>query len=294
MNRLKEDMINMMRGREFGIEIRNAGVFRFPAAYRFEMHNHREIEIDYISNGSCVMEIGGVLVPLKRGDCIIVYAGEAHQYIVEERENCRITQLEFTVKNFGNAAESLSFFRMDIPFHRLNGCEEVNEYMEHLCRIYRAEKASPQKELLLELGFLQLFIELSDRIDHGGRKRNPKGKAGRIAEIIRYINENWEYDINIEELAEQFGVSSRYVRKCFQQETGISCQKYICTLRIGKAKELLWYTSKSVTDIAMKTGFGSSQYFCRVFQQYTNMTPLEYRNLWKGRQAEELYRAELE
>ena len=90
------------------------------------------------------------------------------------------------------------------------------------------------------------------------------------------------------ELAKKYGVSSRYIRKCFQQETGMSCQKYICTLRIGKAKERLWFTSKSATEIAHETGFGSSQYFCRVFQQYTEMTPLEYRNLWRGQKAEEL------
>ena len=106
--------------------------------------------------------------------------------------------------------------------------------------------------------------------------------------IIRYLNENYESDICMEDLAQRFGLSSRYIRKCFAQETGMSCQKYITTLRIGKAKELLWYSADTVTEIAMKTGFNSAQYFSRVFQQYTEMTPMEYRNLWRGSKAQEL------
>ena len=129
---------------------------------------------------------------------------------------------------------------------------------------------------------------MSGKIEGQSKGKPKKGKAGRIAEIISYINENCEKEINMEELARKYGVSSRYIRKCFQEEIGMSCQTYISTLRIAKAKELLWFTSKSATEIAHETGFGSSQYFCRVFQQYTEMTPLEYRNLWRGQKAEEL------
>ena len=58
-------------------------------------------------------------------------------------------------------------------------------------------------------------------------------------------------------------------------------------MRIEKAKELLWSGAGTVTEIAAGTGFNSSQYFCRVFQQYTGMTPMEYRNLWRGIRAAE-------
>ncbi len=288
MKRLKESMIKTIKSDSFEIRMRNAGVFRFPAAYRFETHNHREIEINYINSGSCIMGIEGVLVPLKHGDCIVIYAGVPHQFIVEDKENCRITQLEFRVEHSEGLQETLRFFSGAAPYYRLCGCEDVCAYMENLCRLYRADKDPEYKELMMQLGFFQLFLELSEKMQRSARKDIKKGKAGRIGGIIRYINENWDKEINIEALARQFEVSSRYIRKCFRQETGVSCQKYICTLRISKAKELLWFTAKSVTEIALETGFGSSQYFCRVFQQYTDMSPMEYRNLWRGQKAQEL------
>ncbi|MDD3794734.1 MAG: AraC family transcriptional regulator [Lachnospiraceae bacterium] len=294
MNLLKDNIIEMMAQDCFEIKVRNAGVFRFPPAYRFEMHNHREIEIDYINSGSCIMGMGETYVPMKRGDCMIVYAGVPHKFIVESKENCRITQLEFEVRGAGKAERELRFFQKKAFYYRLEGCEISQRYMESLCRIYRDNDEGQKKEVLLLLGFFQLFVELSEKIRGLECEKQKRGKAGKISRVVSYINENWNQEINIEELAKRYEVSSRYIRKCFQQETGVSCQRYICTLRVGKAKELLWFTSKSVTEIALETGFGSTQYFCRVFQNYTEMTPLEYRNLWKGQKAQELCTEQLE
>lgn len=288
MNQLEKCIGEAMLGERFGIEVRNSGIFRFPPAYRFENHNHKEIEINYINNGSCIMGINGVFIPLKRGDCIVVYPGALHQFIVDTRGNCRITQLEFTVQVPEGLKQHFSFFRQKAAWQKLSDCESTCGYMENICRIFRTENEEAVQETLLHLGFFQLFLDLSQRMSCTLEKKERKGKAGKVAEVISYINENCEKEISMEALAEQFGVSSRYIRKCFQEETGMNCQKYISTLRISKAKELLWFTGKPVTEIALETGFGSSQYFCRVFQQYTEMTPVEYRNLWRGQKAEEL------
>ncbi len=63
--------------------------------------------------------------------------------------------------------------------------------------------------------------------------------------------------------------------------------QYITLLRIGKAKEMLWNTDKSITEIAMSIGFNSSQYFSRVFKNYVGVTPGEYRDSWRPRIVEE-------
>lgn len=288
MNYLEKYVGEALLDERFEIEVRNFGIFRFPPAYRFENHNHKEIEINYINNGSCIMGINGVFVPLKRGDCIVVYPGALHQFIVDTRGNCRITQLEFTVQVPEGLEQHFSFFQQGTAWRKLSDCESTCVYMENICRIFRMENEASVQETLLHLGFFQLFLDLSQKMSGTLEKKERKGKASKVAEVIRYINENCEKEINMEALAEQYGVSSRYIRKCFQEETGMNCQKYICTLRVSKAKELLWFTGKSVTEIALETGFGSSQYFCRVFQQYTEMTPMEYRNLWRGQKAEEL------
>lgn len=47
--------------------------------------------------------------------------------------------------------------------------------------------------------------------------------------------------------------------------------------RIRQAQQDLKTSDKTITDIAFDAGFGSSQYFARVFQNLVGTTPSEYR-----------------
>lgn len=288
MDNLEQSIMEILAKDSCQIQIRNSGIFRFPSAYRFKDHNHKEIEINCIKSGHCIMGVEGQFFPLKEGDCMVVYPGVPHCFIVDTRENCSIAQLEFCVQTSEALENKLSFLNQISKYHKLANCEMACCLLESLCKIYRAKKEDTQKNVLIKLSIFQLFIELSDKITEKEQQLESHRKAGKMGDIIRYINDNYEMDINKERLAEKFGISSRYIRKCFAEETGISCQHYINTLRVEKAKELLWFTSQTVTEIALKAGFNSAQYFCRVFQQYMEMSPLEYRNLWQGSKAEEL------
>lgn len=288
MNNLEHKILESLLEKDCRVHIRNAGIFRFPFPYRFNVHNHREVEMVYINSGHCIIGVDDEFVPMKQGDFIAISAGVPHCFIVNTRANCSITQLEFEMEMPEILGQELIFLRQNKHYYKLSMCETVRCLLENQCRIFRAPGNPELRDTQLLFGFFQLFIELSAKIQELEQVGHKTGKAGKIEDIIQYLNNNYESDIDMEQLAQQFRMSSRYIRKCFAVEVGMSCQQYITTLRIGKAKELLWFTSDTVTEIAMKTGFNSSQYFCRVFQQYTEMTPVGYRDLWKGSKAEEL------
>lgn len=288
MNNLEQNIMQSLLEKPHRIYIRNAGIFRFPSSYRFNIHNHKEVELICINSGHCVMRVEKEFIPLKQGDCISIAAGIPHNFIVDNQEKCSITQLEFQMELPQVLGKKMPYLRQDRKYYKICECETVKYLMESLCRIFRMTKDEEQKETQLLFGFFQLFIELSAKMQQEEQPENKTGKTDKTAEIIRYINKNYDTDINMEILAETFDLSSRYVRKCFARETGMNCQQYITMLRMNKAKELLWFSADSVTEIAMKTGFNSSQYFSRVFHRYMEMTPLEYRNLWKGSKAREL------
>ena len=108
-------------------------------------------------------------------------------------------------------------------------------------------------------------------------------RQGKLGEALDRIHSRLEEDINIEELSRELGMSSRYLRKTFEDSIGISCSQYITMLRIARAKELLWDWEKDITQVASLTGFNSPQYFCRIFKKHTGMTPAQYRNMKKER-----------
>lgn len=94
---------------------------------------------------------------------------------------------------------------------------------------------------------------------------------------IKYIQDNYNRDIAINELAEKFAISPNYFSTIFKRETGLTTVNYIKELRLKKACEYLVNSNKSIVDISKEVGYEDSQYFFRVFKKATGLTPLEYR-----------------
>jgi len=79
--------------------------------------------------------------------------------------------------------------------------------------------------------------------------------------------------------AEQLHLSPKYFGDLFKKETGQSAQEYIQNKVIAVAKERIFDTSKSISEIAYKMGFKYPQHFTRMFKQHVGQSPQEYRSL---------------
>jgi len=77
--------------------------------------------------------------------------------------------------------------------------------------------------------------------------------------------------------AEQLNLSANYFGDLIKKETGKSAQDYVQTKLIDIAKEKIFDTSKSVSEIAYELGFKYPQHFTRLFKQKVGNTPNEYR-----------------
>jgi len=79
--------------------------------------------------------------------------------------------------------------------------------------------------------------------------------------------------------AEELNLSANYFGDLIKKETGKSAQEYIQGKLIDMAKEKIFDTTKSVSEIAYELGFKYPQHFTRVFKQRVGYTPNEYRSL---------------
>lgn len=279
MNKIREMALELMKSDNCHIAVRKAGAFRFPSNYRYEAHRHIEYEINYIDNGKCVMTFDGLYVPLKAGECIIIPPFHNHGFLVEANSGCKIKQAEV---HFEIPAEMETTFPFSgkNPYYRIKDCEDVVPLIEEIGRFYRSEKRNDYRDTLLDLSVVQLIVALGY---HTAKTEDASVaiKNKKILEIMKYIQAHYSEEIHIEALAKDYSISSRYVRKYFSNEIGMSCLEYITLLRMNKARELLWETEKSITDIAMETGYGTPQYFCRIFKNEIGISPTGYRSKWK-------------
>jgi AraC-like DNA-binding protein len=79
--------------------------------------------------------------------------------------------------------------------------------------------------------------------------------------------------------AEQLNLSANYFGDLIKKETGKSAQEYIQLCIMDKAKERIFDTSKSISEIAYELGFKYPQHFSRSFKQHVGYSPNEYRAL---------------
>lgn len=285
MNDLKQAILELIMHDEYEVIIRNSGKYRFLENYKFETHNHVEFEINYIKSGCCIMGIGDEYVPLKQGDCIVINEWVPHCFMVDIEKRCSITQLEFSVFRSKEYSEKIKCLSDTYQFFKIENCENICTTMELICKYYRVSEEQEYARNQLAFTFALLYSQLTGQMDEI-QKEQIKLNHGKIGKVVAFIHDHLDTDIDLEEVSKNCGISSRYVRKYFANQIGMNCSKYITMLRIAKAKELLWNSASSITEIALMTGFNSSQYFSRVFHRYSGMTPICYRNMWKGKRAE--------
>ena len=82
---------------------------------------------------------------------------------------------------------------------------------------------------------------------------------------------------SVEELAERLGIGTRHLSRLFQRHLGTSPIQVAQTTRVQRAKRLVDGTRLSITEIAMRAGFGSLRRFNTVFVSVYRRPPTEIR-----------------
>lgn len=98
-----------------------------------------------------------------------------------------------------------------------------------------------------------------------------------ILELLAYIEEHYNEDIGLNELADKAGMSTAYLSVLFKTEVGTSYVKYLTDLRIRQAKKLLMDGYK-VSEVSDKVGYNNYRYFCDIFKRHVGKTPNEYKH----------------
>lgn len=101
---------------------------------------------------------------------------------------------------------------------------------------------------------------------------NPK-----VQRVIDHMNANLHRNLALKDLAKLARLSKS--RRCcvFKETTGLSVGRYLKSLRMAKARELLETTSLSAKEIRARVGILDQSHFVRDFKKRHDVTPSEYR-----------------
>lgn len=184
---------------------------------------------------------------------------------------------------------------MNIEMPRLNGLEVQKEILKFLPNAMTIIITS-YDDFIFTQAAIRLKVtdyllkpvkpdELIESIKRGISTKNLQGNQETakecnntlIQEAIRFIENNFDQDINLEAVAGYVHLNTQYFCRYFKSQTGINFTDYLSSLKIKKAKEMLIHTNKNITEISMSLGYGDSSYFSKVFFKAVGMTPNKFR-----------------
>lgn len=101
-----------------------------------------------------------------------------------------------------------------------------------------------------------------------------------LAKSIRYINEFYNTQIKISQLAKIENVCMTTYNLHFKKQLGITPTQYITKLRIDSAVELLESSDQTVQEISELCGFTDANFFTRTFKKVKGVSPTAYRKAY--------------
>jgi len=94
-----------------------------------------------------------------------------------------------------------------------------------------------------------------------------------LAQVILFIEQNYQADIGIAQIAEMLHVTPNYLSTIFHKRFGVTFMKYLTKIRMLRAKELLANPEMQVQQVAEQVGYTSVRHFTKVFTAFFGCYP---------------------
>ncbi len=236
-------------------------------------HWHSYYEWVEIMDGTADMMVGKKSFSVKSGDIVFIDSGMLHR--LTATDECSIRGVVVPV--LGRDA----FVLPDI-FHSPedNPVIHNDRYLHTIIDLMTEEYELPDYDYKDEAiyAYTNLLNIITGRAlqstEMVKRKENPV-----LRRAVIYMHENFNRDISVNDVADSVNLSKYYFLHLFKESMGQTPMNYLKKIRLNNAVEMIEKSEYSITDIASKCGFSSVNYFDRVFKEYTNTTPFQYKKL---------------
>lgn len=120
---------------------------------------------------------------------------------------------------------------------------------------------------------IQLTLKYSDDFDFKTKRTDLKNQ------IQAFISEHYSNsELKALDLATHLNVPEYKIGEILKEQTGMTFKGFLNHTRVEAAKLYLKNSSYSISEIAYKTGFNSPSSFNRVFKEFVNLAPGEFKN----------------
>lgn len=275
-----------------------------------EAHWHECMEIIYVLEGSVEVIKVDHTYKLETGDMYIMNSQDIHEIRKIDEHNNIILLANVNSRNFkkvhGEMYEHMfecryikSFASEEYLDKKKGAVEEIKElllkifvvnkfiydeknkkdsYNMDYKRMYRFIETNSCYIKRLEKKLYKEFEILNNKLE---RERYNDITTQRYYQFMRFMCANYNKKVMLDDVAKELNLSRYYTSRFIKENTGNNFIEFLKIIRVENCKRMMLVTDKSFSEIAEINGFGSSTSFIKVFKEFYNVTPTEYRKKYK-------------
>lgn len=211
---------------------------------------------------------------VRSGQGFLIFPEQITTYYADQHSPWEYSWIEFDGLRVKEAL-SLTDFSLNHPIYHPHSKDLQEQMVKEMNYII----SHPKESSFHLLGHLYLFFDYFIQSAKSTRlTQSSKMSDYYIQEAIHYMEQNFQNDISIEEIAAVCGINRSYLGKIFRNSIGRSPQEFLMNYRMVKATELLKLTTLSISDIGTAVGYGNPLHFSRAFKNIYGVSPREWRN----------------
>jgi AraC-like DNA-binding protein len=271
------------------LDLSSIGIPEVPMLGRYEyhsarpglpMHGHRAtLEICYLARGRQTYRVNGDDYHLTGGDFFVTLPGELHDTAGRPEEPGILYWIKLRVPRRGAgffdlpARNGSVLIRnlLHMPQRHFFGGMRPKTLIDEIFSLYD-RPADPLRRISIRVAVVRFLLEVLGCAHEDPYTRHSPLFAG----IVETIRSSPEKSHSLSSLAAKVGLSLPWFKARFKTEFGATPHEFILRSKMEAARELL-ARGESVTEVAMRLGFSSSQYFATLFKRFYHQTPTEFR-----------------
>ena len=218
------------------------------------MRNHFLFHYVISGTGTLIAENSkkeSISYSIKSGQGFMIFPNQICTYIADAQQPWEYVWIEFDGLRAKETVE-LSGLCVNSPVYKAKYKDVAQTMKDEMLYIINHKDDSP----FHLIGHLYLFIDSfvkSSTITQISKSNNLRDFY--IKEALSFIEQNFQNDITVEEIAACCGLNRSYFGKIFHEVLGKSPQEFLISYRMTKATELLKLTSLSIAEVGSAVGY---------------------------------------
>ena len=246
-----------------------------------EKHWHNSLEILIPLYGKFELWINGISKIVSAGNVYIVNSKDIHAINAVKKEKIYkgyALLIDYDYLKMCCSEIDIKFFQQ--PDEKINS--RLMRTLIEIIRFYDNKGAYNDIRIRSYCQMLVYILLENLAVDKKGCFKLKDSKCkDRIVKIIKYIENNYQNDLSLSIIANQFDISEGYLAKIFKDNLNLTVKEYLNQIRLQHAKEDLVETDYPLIDIVYKNGFPNIKSFNKIFKELNNMSPKIYRNMMR-------------